>query len=82
MKDTVKSTLTGRVYACVTSSTNNGPGRHELRAMPNERGGVSISIGDDIYISIDNPDDWDRINSAVQQLPIMSQAYRDSLVGL
>lgn len=68
MPEAIKFALNGRVYVCVTASTSSGPGRHEVRAMTNERGGVSISIGDDIYISVDDPDDWVRIDSAVREI--------------
>lgn len=65
---TVKFALKSRVYVSLTASTSSGPGRHEVCAWPNERGGVSISIGDDIYISVDDPDDWVRIDSAVREI--------------
>ena len=68
MQNTISSLLKGRVYASLTASTNSGPGRHQVRVHPNERGGVSIAIGDDIYISVDDPSDWDRIDSAVQDV--------------
>ena len=68
MQNTISSLLKGRVYASMTASTNSAPGRHQFRVHPNERGGVSISIGDDIYMSVDDPSDWNRIDAAVREI--------------